>query len=211
MKHFTCRRCLVALAVVGLPLGCIRMDGDRADIMLMHIPTVLALVGSIAFAARARLTDAACVMLFAFYALHLLGAHYYYACVPYDDWARSLLGHDITATFGFSRNHYDRLVHLGFGLLLYLPAREWLGRHGLSGWRAGAGSVALLLSWSAAYEIFEWLVAVTMAPERAERYNGQQGDFFDAQKDMALAFAGSALAAGVEAAASLFRREAVTA
>ena len=48
-----------------------------------------------------------------------------------------------------------------------------------------------VLSISAVYEIFEWLLTVIMAPQHAEAYNGQQGDLWDAQKDMALAFVGS--------------------
>ncbi len=206
MKHITFRKVLFGISAILLPIGCIRMDGDRTDLMLMHIPTVLALVACIAFAARANLTNASIAMLFGFYSLHLLGAHYYYSCVPYDDWSRALLGHDITTTFGFSRNHYDRLVHFSYGLLLYVPVREWLLRQGLGGWRTGVGSIALLLASSAAYELFEWSVAVLMAPDRAERYNGQQGDPFDAQKDMALAFVGSLLAGAADAPCAIFRR-----
>jgi putative membrane protein len=48
---------------------------------------------------------------------------------------------------------------------------------------------------SAAYEVFEWALAVIAAPDFAEKYNGQQGDFWDPQKDMALALAGSSLTA----------------
>ena len=47
---------------------------------------------------------------------------------------------------------------------------------------------------SALYEIFEWSLALMMAPQSAEAYNGQQGDGFDAQKDMALALGGNLLA-----------------
>jgi putative membrane protein len=42
--------------------------------------------------------------------------------------------------------------------------------------------------------VFEWAIAIIAAPDYAERYNGQQGDWWDAQKDMALALLGSALA-----------------
>jgi putative membrane protein len=48
---------------------------------------------------------------------------------------------------------------------------------------------------SALYEVFEWALAVIAAPDFADKYNGQQGDFWDSQKDMALAMAGSSLAA----------------
>ena len=43
------------------------------------------------------------------------------------------------------------------------------------------------------YEIFEWLLTIVAAGETADRYNGQQGDIWDAQKDMALAALGAIL------------------
>ena len=46
---------------------------------------------------------------------------------------------------------------------------------------------------SALYEIFEWLLTVIAAGVTADYYNGQQGDVWDAQKDMAAAQLGSAL------------------
>ena len=45
------------------------------------------------------------------------------------------------------------------------------------------------------YELFEWLLTIVMSPEQADNYNGQQGDAWDAQKDMALAMIGSTVMA----------------
>ena len=45
------------------------------------------------------------------------------------------------------------------------------------------------------YELFEWLLTVVMTSEEADYYNGQQGDIWDAQKDMALAMLGSSVMA----------------
>jgi len=53
-----------------------------------------------------------------------------------------------------------------------------------------------VLAISALYEIFEWLLTLTMEGSVATAYNGQQGDPWDAQKDMALAALGALLAAG---------------
>ena len=50
---------------------------------------------------------------------------------------------------------------------------------------------------SAAYEIFEWFLAVVMDPAAADAYNGQQGDVFDSPKDMAMAGLGSIITAGM--------------
>lgn len=54
-------------------------------------------------------------------------------------------------------------------------------------------ALEFILATSAVYEIAEWLVAVTLAPDWADHYNGQQGDVWDAQKDMALAALGAAV------------------
>ena len=40
---------------------------------------------------------------------------------------------------------------------------------------------------SLVYEWIEWLIAIGLSPEEAENYNGQQGDMWDAHKDMFLA------------------------
>jgi putative membrane protein len=71
------------------------------------------------------------------------------------------------------------------------------------GWRIGWAALAavdVVISSGAVYELFEWGIAVTLAPDLAEAYNGQQGDLFDAQKDMAIAAAG-AIAAVITALA----------
>jgi len=48
---------------------------------------------------------------------------------------------------------------------------------------------------SALYEIFEWLLTIVLAPGMADEYNGQQGDMWDSQKDMAIALAGGGIVA----------------
>ncbi len=48
-----------------------------------------------------------------------------------------------------------------------------------------------MLAGSAIYEVFEWLLTLGMAGADADAYNGQQGDIWDAQKDMAMAGAGA--------------------
>ncbi len=50
------------------------------------------------------------------------------------------------------------------------------------------------MSFSAAYELIEWAVADIFFPAQGHAYLGSQGDVWDAQKDMALAFSGAVLA-----------------
>ena len=49
-------------------------------------------------------------------------------------------------------------------------------------------------AFSMIYELFEWGIAVSLSEGMAESYNGQQGDMWDAHKDMALAMLGSLMA-----------------
>lgn len=60
-------------------------------------------------------------------------------------------------------------------------------------------AVEIVLPTSALYELFEWGIALTLAPGAAEAYNGQQGDAWDGQKDMALALAGAIVGATLAA------------
>lgn len=43
------------------------------------------------------------------------------------------------------------------------------------------------------YELLEWGLSIGLSPEDAENYNGQQGDMWDAHKDMFLATIGAIL------------------
>lgn len=168
------------------------------EMLLQHIPTVLVLLGWPLLARRFPLSDAAATCLVAFLLLHVLGARYLYSNVPYDVWARALFGGDLSSWLGGRRNHYDRLVHFAFGLLWLRPLREIGVRYlRLSPRYAGFAAVEFVLAWSALYEVFEWGLTMVLSPEDADSYNGQQGDMWDAQKDMALAFLGAVVALGI--------------
>ena len=122
-----------------------------------------------------------------FLALHAVGAHYTYAKVPAGFWIEHLLH--------LNRNHYDRVIHFGFGLLLVYPVQELLERAAgvhvtwLS-WLALAAIVAL----SSFFEILEAIIAQIVHPDLGAAYLGTQGDIWDAQKDMTAAIVGGILA-----------------
>ncbi len=48
------------------------------------------------------------------------------------------------------------------------------------------------------YELIEWWIAISLSPEDAENYNGQQGDIWDAHKDMLLATIGAILMGSIQ-------------
>lgn len=163
---------------------------------LHHLPTLLLLVAAPFLLRRWPLSNAALACIALFFALHTIGGRYTYTHVPYDVLAQALTGHTISEALGFTRNHYDRLVHLAYGLLAVLPVSEALRRYlGISPRLALYVAVESVLAVSLLYELVEWLFAVMMEGPLADAYNGQQGDIWDAQKDMALAASGGVIAA----------------
>lgn len=165
---------------------------------LQNLPTLAVAAGLALALRRWPLPTSAVACLCAFLALHTLGGRYAYSYVPYDDWAAAIGLPRPADLFGFHRNHFDRLVHFSFGALLVHPLSEVLRRHG----KVGAGlslyiAVEFVFAASAIYEIFEWALTMVLAGADVETYNGQQGDVWDAQKDMALAGLGAILAAAV--------------
>jgi len=138
----------------------------------------------------------AVVCIAVFLVLHTIGGRYIYSFVPYEDWAQALGLPSPAAALGLQRNSWDRLVHFSFGACWVHPISTWLSRHrGLSPRLATYMAAEFVLAGSALYEIFEWLLTVFMAGADALAYNGQQGDPWDPQKDMALAGCGAVAAA----------------
>jgi putative membrane protein len=114
----------------------------------------------------------------------LVGAHYTYAQVPLFDWIRD--------TFGYSRNHYDRIGHIAQGFFPAMVAREILVRRSplVPGKWLFFLTTCVCLAISAFYELVEWWVAVWSGSE-AVAFLATQGDVWDTQWDMALALSGA--------------------
>lgn len=135
-----------------------------------------------------------------FMTLHAVGAHYTYAEVPLGFWLKDV--------FSLSRNPFDRLVHFGYGALLVYPVRELLVRlAGVGGFWSYYLSVSAILAQSGLFEVIESVVAVIVSPELGSTYLGTQGDEWDAQKDMASAFAGALLTMAVTLAVTKSKGE----
>jgi putative membrane protein len=172
---------------------------------LHHSLTVVGLVALVLVQRRRPLPYPSFLLILIFLALHSVAARWIYSFVPYDDWTDMLFGVRLNELFGWHRNNFDRLVHLSYGLcfgpVLFARFRE----AGRSIRGAALAAVEVVLSTSAAYELFEWGIALTLAPGAAEAYNGQQGDVWDAHKDMLVATVG-AVAAVTIAAVVAYRR-----
>ncbi|MGE8208760.1 MAG: DUF2238 domain-containing protein [Stenotrophomonas rhizophila] len=130
-----------------------------------------------------------------FIAIHCIAARWLYSNVPYDAWLQAALHWSPNATFGWQRNHFDRLIHFLYGVC-FTPALLQLARHAWPALRIGQAftlAVMVVMCSSLAYEWLEWGIALLLSPEAAEAYNGQQGDMWDAHADMLLATLGSLL------------------
>ncbi len=168
---------------------------DRATWLLENM-LVLALAAALWFIRRQfRFSNASLLMILLFLTLHTVGSHYTYSEVPYDQWWKALTGHTLNSVFGWERNHYDRLVHFSYGLLLAYPIREFFLRIvEVRGFWAYFLPLDVTLSTSALYELIEWGAAMAFGGDLGMHYLGMQGDVWDAHKDMGLAALGALLA-----------------
>ena len=171
------------------------------DFLLEHILTVVSIVALCLMFRRFRLSNLSYTLIFVFLFIHVIGAHYTYSEVPYDSWSTTIAswfgvhGFSLNEFLGFSRNHYDRLVHFCFGFLLAYPAREVFVRIARArGFWSYYLPIDIVMAFSMIYELLEWGIALIFAGDVGQSYLGTQGDVWDAHKDMALATLGAFLA-----------------
>lgn len=170
---------------------------EWSSYLLHQAGTLLFLAIILAIHRYWHISSRAYVLATLFLLIHIIGARYLYSYVPYDDWTQQLFKVQLNTLFGWQRNMYDRLVHFGYGLLLFSAMYESL-RYTLkiqSPKQLIVLTLMLNMSTSLLYELFEWGIATTLSPEAADAYNGQQGDIWDAHKDMASALLGGVIAA----------------
>lgn len=159
---------------------------DFGNWALENSLTVPAVILIVFFYRKMPFSNASYSLILIFLLLHLYGSQNAYAQNPFGFWLQE--------KFGSERNHYDRIVHFGFGFLLAYPMQEVLARVlQVKSWRLYVLPVELALSLSAFYEIVEWLVAGVFFPEAGMAFLGAQGDVWDCQKDMFLATTGALL------------------
>lgn len=186
---------IVFILVVITIITCIHPIYPKEQ-LLQHLGTVLLVLPMLWDIKNKVLNKFSFIGLSLFTLLHIIGARYIYSYVPYDEVIKQLFGLRINEILGTTRNHYDRLVHFSFGLLLLPMVGQLVERRMKCGVKT-----AIIIAWfiiqtgSMLYELFEWLLTIVMTTEAANNYNGQQGDMWDAQKDMAIALIGSTITA----------------
>ena len=187
----------LTLAVLGFAILMASIQPLEFSAYLLHqLGTVLMLMVLLYCQNKIGLSYLSFLGYILFLIIHVIGAHYLYSYVPYNDWIKSVFAFDLNQTMGWSRNMYDRWVHFIYGLFLYpFFYRLW------QVWLPNVPAkilfmlvIQFVMASSLIYEWIEWWIAIALSPEQAENYNGQQGDIWDAHQDMLLATLGSLLA-----------------
>lgn len=125
---------------------------------------------------KVRLSNFAYFLCFIFPVMHIIGAHYTFANVPFD-WFNNLI-HS-------SRNMYDRVAHASVGLYSFAIMELLLNYKMVNKkWIAYTYAIFFIMALAMTYELFEWQYAVSVNPTAGIEVLGSQGDIWDAQKDM---------------------------
>jgi len=178
---------LYLLVFIGIWAYTFIVTPDLNNWLLENTLVVLFLIPLLLTYRKYPLSDLSYLLIALFLSVHVYGSTYTYAENPLGDWLKEL--------FDTKRNQYDRMVHFSFGFLLAYPMRElFLNILKLKKWVAWALPVEISLSIGALYEIIEWAVADIFFKNQGASYLGTQGDIWDAQKDMFLAFLGAFIA-----------------
>ncbi len=181
---------LVLLTVYGVVWLALGIDPVfRQDWLLENAIVFVAVPLFAATARRLRFSNFAYTCLFVFFVFHAVGAHYTYSLVPYADWWQSLTGIALEG-----RNHYDRLVHFLYGLLVTAAAVELFAHYGrYSRVWAFLFPCMFMAGHAVIYELIEFAAAIVFGGDLGQAYLGTQGDIWDGQKDMAFALAGTTI------------------
>lgn len=180
---------------------------DRADWLLENALLIVFAVVLVVSYRALPLSGISYTLIFLFLCLHSVGAHYTYAQVPYDTWVQGVTGTSLNEFMRWDRNHFDRMVHFSYGLLLSYPVREvFLRVAAVRGFWGYFLPLDVTISTSALFELFEWGAAEVFGGDLGIAYLGTQGDVWDAQKDMALASLGATIGMGVTVLINMYLR-----
>ena len=171
---------------------------DYANWWIENILTFLTVIALLVSYKYYKFSAISYVLIFLFLAMHVYGSKYTYADNLFGYWCKE--------TLQLKRNPYDRMVHFAFGFLLYFPLKElFITVFKYPKSLAFCLPIVLILALAGGFEVIEWMVADVFFKEHGESYLGTQGDIWDAQKDIALAFVGSVLAAIIFIKKSAFK------
>jgi putative membrane protein len=177
--------CVFLIAALEVALGT-SPKADRMTWAMENAPVWIGIIAWLCSRKQFQLTRLCLVLLTLHAIILMVGGYYTYAKVPLGDWVKDW--------FGLARNHYDRLGHFAQGFVPAILVRELLlrvARLPRSRW-IPLLVVCVCLAISAFYEFIEWWTAL-LTGDAANDFLGTQGDIWDTQWDMFLAFCGAIL------------------
>lgn len=150
---------------------------DRSDWWAENVPIMSITVAlTIMYIKSIKFSPLSYILMSALLFLHTIGGYYTFERVPFGF---------ITNLFHFHRNHYDRVAHFTVGFYAYAIAELLYTRQLVK------NKIMLFLfpvfaicTVAMAYELLEWIFAVTNGGSAGIAFLGSQGDVWDAQKDM---------------------------
>ncbi|MFT6157227.1 MAG: putative membrane protein [Neolewinella sp.] len=168
---------------------------ERGTWLAENLPVMIAAVILTFTYKRFQFSNTSYCLMWFFICVHTIGGHYSFARVPFE-WGNQLLAMTgIDSLFPDGRNNFDRVAHFLIGVFAYPAAelayrKQWISNIPT----AIAFGIFALGFWGALYEVIEMIYAELAGGEHAEDFLGSQGDFWDAQKDMALDILGAVFA-----------------
>ncbi|MBD3108208.1 DUF2238 domain-containing protein [Bacillus sp. AGMB 02131] len=179
---------ILLIIVIGVFIWSVIKPTSYLDWIAEVSPAVVVLIIVTATYHKFRFTTLSYCIIALLSILTFIGGHYTYSEVPIFNW--------IKEEFDLKRNNYDRFGHLLKGLSA-IVIREVLLRFTpltKGAWLSGI-TISIVLAIAALYEIVEWLsTKIAKGGKTSKDFLGMQGDQWDAQWDMSLAFVGSILA-----------------
>jgi putative membrane protein len=187
LASITCYQRLLLLIVGAVFIWSAISPRDYFTWLLEVFPVLLVLPILCFSYSKFPLTNLAYGLIAVHAVILIVGGHYTYAEMPIFNWLRDY--------YGWDRNYYDRLGHVAQGFVPAIVAREILLRNSVlppGNWLFFI-VVSISLAISAFYEFLEWWVALASGSD-AVAFLATQGDIWDTQWDMFLAFCGAIVA-----------------
>lgn len=166
---------LLAVIIVATMVWSFISPADMRVWWAEMVPIMAIFAGLLLTFRKFQFSNTSYVLMSVLLIMHTIGAHYTFANVPFD-W--------VTDTFGFERNHYDRVAHFSVGFYAYAAAELLVRKNWARPVTAMFFGLFFIMSVAAAYEIIEWQFAVIEGGDAGIEFLGSQGDEWDAQKDM---------------------------
>lgn len=174
---------LILLAILSIFLTWSAIKPNSYGVWFLEVLPVLIGVPILIFTYKKfKFTNIVYIFILLHSIILIIGGHYTYAENPLFNWLKDY--------FSLSRNYYDRLGHIAQGFFPAIIIRELL----LKKTKLERNKmlffiiICVVLAISASYELFEWGASVTLTPGTGNAFLATQGDIWDSQWDMLLAF-----------------------